>query len=87
MQFITKLTLLGKLRYLTILSVLISGCSNKPGEDATVSDFAPLLVPDYSGITIPPNVAPLEFYYRRKRNSLFHKILGPKRRGYRTYIR
>ena len=74
MQFITKLTLLGKLRYLTILSVLLYSCSNKPGGDATVTDYAPILVPDYSDITIPPNVAPLNFNIKEKGTAFFIKF-------------
>ena len=74
MQFIFKLTSLEKLRYLAILSVLLYSCGTKPAEDATVSDFTPLLEPDYSDITIPPNVAPLNFNIKEKGTAFFIKF-------------
>ena len=39
----------------------ISCVGNWPGSSVTSADRAPAVFPDYAGITIPPNIAPLNF--------------------------
>jgi hypothetical protein len=50
---------------LIILTVLLFGCSGSVS-DYTLIDRKPQIDPDYSGITIPPNVAPLNFTINEK---------------------
>jgi hypothetical protein len=44
-----------------ILVIFFSGCNSGPGKNITVSENLPLMSPDYAGITIPPNIAPMNF--------------------------
>ena len=59
--------------YLIILLFLFSGCGNKPHGDIAFSELAPKLEPDYSDITIPPNIAPLNFIIKEKGNAYYVK--------------
>jgi hypothetical protein len=43
------------------LAILFAGCNKKPGNSISNTEKLPLLEPDYTGITIPPNIAPLNF--------------------------
>ncbi|MCC7263786.1 MAG: PD40 domain-containing protein [Candidatus Latescibacteria bacterium] len=53
------------LRILLILGVMIGGCQIRPEQDTAAEDVRagrePRLDPDYAGVTIPPNIAPLNF--------------------------
>ncbi len=60
--------------YLIILTFLLSGCVNKPNGDIAVSELNPTLEPDYSDITIPPNIAPLNFIIKEKGSAFFVKF-------------
>ena len=52
-----------------IVCVVLSGCSSKP-ENAIRADIQPTIFPDYREVTIPPNIAPLNFRVEMKvRNS------------------
>jgi hypothetical protein len=50
---------------LAILTALISSCSTDLSKSTPV-DRLPVIFPDYSGIVIPPNIAPLNFIIREK---------------------
>ena len=67
-------TLIEKPLYLIILIFLLSSCGNKPNGDIAVSELAPHLEPDYSGITIPPNIAPLNFIIKEKGSAYYVKF-------------
>ena len=54
------------LKCLVILPFLLCSCGNKPHGDIALLDRAPKLEPDYSDITIPPNIAPLNFIIKEK---------------------
>ncbi len=41
--------------------LFFSGCEKEPHGDITVNETLPALDPDYSDVTIPPNIAPLNF--------------------------
>jgi hypothetical protein len=41
--------------------ILFYSCSNQPSGNVPMIDRFPKLEPDYSGITIPSNIAPLNF--------------------------
>jgi WD40-like Beta Propeller Repeat len=57
-----------------IFLLLLFSCSNKPHGDITLSELAPIMEPDYSDITIPPNIAPLNFIIKEKGNVFFVKF-------------
>ena len=57
--------------YLVSLLFLFYGCGNKPHGNIVVSEFAPILEPDYTNITIPPNIAPLNFNIKEKGSAYF----------------
>jgi hypothetical protein len=54
--------------------LLLFSCRNKPTGDLTVSDLTPKLEPDYSGVTIPPNIASLNFLIKEKGSSFYVKF-------------
>lgn len=70
---IWKTRIFGRLIFL--LSIL-SGCSNKPDTNFIISELSPQLEPDYSGITIPPNIAPLNFTIKEKGKSYYAKFFN-----------
>jgi len=55
----------GKLFWLTCLTGIIAisqtGCNTAPGNKIISADSMPAIEPDYSMITVPPNIAPLNF--------------------------
>lgn len=56
-------------RYISLfflLGILLSGCGNNSGTVVTDVEKLPEVTPDYSGITIPANIAPLNFRIREK---------------------
>ena len=63
------------------LLLLLYSCINRPDGDISVSELAPKLEPDYSEVTIPPNIAPLNFIIKETGSAYFVKIssaAGPK---------
>lgn len=60
--------------YLIVLLFLLSGCGSKPNGDIAVSELFPKLEPDYSDITVPPNIAPLNFIINEKGSTFFAKF-------------
>ena len=60
--------------YLLILPLLLYSCGNKPVGNTAVSDLPPKLEPDYSDITIPPNIAPLNFIIKEKGTAYYVKF-------------
>jgi hypothetical protein len=60
--------------YLIVLISIAPGCSNKPDGNITVSEQIPHLEPDYSNITIPPNIAPLNFLIKEKGTAYYVKF-------------
>ncbi|MDR1937162.1 MAG: hypothetical protein LBQ73_01515 [Tannerellaceae bacterium] len=44
-----------------VLFFLIVSCTNEPGGIAETSDRRPAIFPDYTDVTVPPNMAPLNF--------------------------
>ncbi len=68
------------IRYLTIvyltisLTLLLNSCGSKPGEVYTTSEIAPKIEPDYSGVTIPPNIAPLNFIIKEPGDEFYVKF-------------
>ena len=60
--------------YLIVLLYIMSGCGRKPDGNITISELAPHIEPDYSNITIPPNIAPLNFMIKEKGKAFYVKF-------------
>ncbi len=56
-----------------ILATIASSCSSDLS-NSTAVDRLPVIFPDYSGIVIPPNIAPLNFVVREKGNAFAARI-------------
>jgi hypothetical protein len=63
-----------KYSYLVIVILLLSGCGKQPNGNIINSDSVPHLEPDYSDITIPPNIAPLNFMIEEKGTAYYVKL-------------
>ena len=68
-----------------ILTTLLSGvlfmfttCSTSPVDDFIAENRTPQLFPDYSGITIPPNLSPANFNIREEGSEYQVRIYGKK---------
>lgn len=60
-----------------VFGLLISGC-NPAGKDNTKdAGREPVIEPDYSGVTIPPNAAPLNFMIKEEGNSFLVNVTSP----------
>ena len=57
--------------YLVIILLILYGCGSNPSGDVAISDILPIIEPDYSGITIPPNIAPLNFIIKEEGEAFF----------------
>lgn len=60
--------------YLVFFLLLQYSCIKRPDGDISVSELAPILEPDYSEVTIPPNIAPLNFIIKESGSAYFVKI-------------
>ena len=58
---------------LLILSFL-SGCNNKPGNNISFQEDLPRIEPDYTGITIPPNIAPMNFIIKEEGSAYYARF-------------
>lgn len=65
-------------QFLLILSILpvLYCCNRLP--DAGKTDLRPRVSPDYSGVTIPCNIAPLNFAVKEKGNAFLLRIVTPE---------
>lgn len=69
-----------KPQYLIILFlVLLNSCGNFKGNEKRTGRL-PVIFPDYSGVTIPPNIAPLNFIIKEK-GEKFLLIITPEKQG------
>ena len=50
-----------RIHILSLAALIFSACSGISGDDAAVSDSQPEIFPDYQGVTIPRNIAPMNF--------------------------
>jgi hypothetical protein len=57
--------------------LFLSGCSDNETSAVSV-DREPEISPDYAGVTIPPNIAPLNFSVLEKADAYVVKIHGPR---------
>jgi WD40-like Beta Propeller Repeat len=75
---LTKLLTLNNLfkaASLIIVSLILFSCSG-PGKDYNEIKREPLITPDYSGITIPLNIAPMNFKINEKADKYLVKLHG-----------
>jgi hypothetical protein len=67
--------------YFTIVLLFFSACGKEPHGDIVVNETLPVLDPDYSNVTIPPNIAPLNFNIKEAGKMFFVKftsVSGPE---------
>ncbi len=69
---------LNHLQYLLILILLVYSCKTKP--DANLQDYKrlPELQPDYADISLPLNIAPMNFFIVEKGNQFYIEVVGKK---------
>jgi hypothetical protein len=60
--------------YLLVQLLLLAGCNSKPHGNISLYEITPKLEPDYSDITIPPNIAPLNFIVKEKGEAYYVKF-------------
>jgi Tol biopolymer transport system component len=62
--------------YFIILISLLSGCTGKPNGEIAETGKPPVIDPDYAGVTIPPNIAPLNFKILEVGSRFFVRVSG-----------
>ncbi|KAF0236560.1 MAG: cytochrome c binding [Prolixibacteraceae bacterium] len=67
-----------KITLLIILASFIAACSTKPNGNTAWINNRPVIGPDYSGLTIPINIAPLNFTIEENGDAFFVRILDEK---------
>ncbi|HUX58720.1 MAG TPA: hypothetical protein VMV77_17245 [Bacteroidales bacterium] len=78
---------LTKYSHFIFVLLFLSSCSSKPHGDVALLDLIPKLVPDYSGVTIPPNIAPLNFNINEKGSAFYVKITSSNNSELELYSR
>jgi Tol biopolymer transport system component len=69
-----KLTFKPVIVLVLFLAAILSGCSDRPGGDCENIEKVPAMQPDYSGITIPPNIAPLNFTIKEPGTAFYASV-------------
>ncbi|MGM0619498.1 MAG: hypothetical protein ACQETJ_00500 [Bacteroidota bacterium] len=64
--------------YFVLLILVLFSCTEKPDEDSTPVNRIPSLIPDYSEITVPVNIAPLNFFIEEEGDAFFAIVEGNK---------
>ncbi len=72
---------------LALLLAASPGCRREPGDSSESAGRTAVIEPDYSGITIPPNIAPLNFIIREKGSSYHVSFRTPGGEGFSVYSR
>ncbi|MBG0858706.1 MAG: PD40 domain-containing protein [Bacteroidales bacterium] len=71
----TLMTAIHKNKILLVTAIiLLSGCTGKPGANITESTELPIIYPDYSGIILPANIAPLNFLIENDGSSFYAEL-------------
>ena len=70
-----KLILRNNLSFFILITIL-SGCTGKPGGNISETGTLPSIDPDYSGVTIPSNIAPINFKITEDGHTVFCKVFG-----------
>ena len=67
------------IKYLILLiAVSFVSCRDEPGKEVHLLNKNVLIFPDYTGINIPPDIAPLNFIIKEKGDEFFVIISGAK---------
>ncbi len=64
--------------YVVLLILVLFSCTEKPFDNSSPVNRVPLLMPDYSEITIPVNIAPLNFFVKETGDAFFAIVEGNK---------
>jgi len=64
---------------LSLIAFLLSGCSDTPGSDYHEIKSMANIFPDYTSLTLPPNIAPLNFRIKEKGDKYFVTIASQDR--------
>lgn len=56
---------------------VLAGCGAKEFENASSLSREPVIEPDYSGITVPYNIAPLNFVIKERAKLFYIKVISP----------
>jgi hypothetical protein len=62
--------------FLIATLMLLSGCGNKPGSNVQQINTLPFIFPEYIEVTLPPNIAPLNFSINEKAKAYYVEIEG-----------
>lgn len=54
--------------------VFLIGCLQQPGADVVQTGISPRVSPDIGGVTVPPNIAPLNFRINEKGEAFFVRV-------------
>lgn len=72
---------------LLILLLAIFSCRNKPGTNCPVISELPVISPDYTQVTIPVNIAPLNFSISTTGEDCYVEISGSKGKAFALHPR
>lgn len=65
-----------------IFILAIAGCLEPPMPNGPEKAESVVIRPDYSGVTIPPNIAPLNFKIQRQADACFVKVFSDSDKGF-----
>jgi hypothetical protein len=68
--------LYNKHNYAIFIFLLICGCTNQPSGNIISIEKKAVIEPDYSEVTIPPNIAPLNFIIKEAGSAFFVRFLS-----------
>jgi hypothetical protein len=59
---------------ISVVIILLSSCNSFPDKKSTSVDHQPVIFPDYEGVVLPPNIAPINFTIQQKGDVYYVKI-------------
>ena len=65
---------LKKISLYLVTMALICSCNNQPDKRFSVKEDSPRIEPDYTGIIIPPNIAPLNFIIKEEGSAYYARF-------------
>jgi len=70
-----------------VLFCFLSGCREKPSADIIVTDCPAAIFPDYNGVVLPANIAPLNFTVKQPGERYYVKIYSKNGRPVEVFSR
>ncbi len=70
--------------FLFLMSIIV-GCGSTPGDDAEQLHQVAKIYPDYAGLTIPANIAPLNFKVEEEGEAFYVEIVGDNGNSLSSY--